>query len=95
MLTLFLCALVGFVLAEWFKRLANLKAGRHGWAKLVMALFGAALVAGLTFRRDTQDVAIYAVAGAGLAMVIHKVYRALSAKGDDLITDIIAKRRDR
>ena len=91
-MTLLLCALCGFTLAEVTKRALQLKTSQNSWAKIAVALGGSALVAGLTFRRDAQGVAIYAVAGLGLAMVVHKFYRAASARGDEVIIDIISKR---
>jgi hypothetical protein len=91
-LTLLLCGLVGFAVAEVTKRILRLRAGRTSWAKVGMALLGSAAVSGLIYRRDIQRVIIYAVAGLALAMLIHKLYRLVSARGDDIIVDIITKR---
>jgi hypothetical protein len=96
--TLLLCAFVGFVLAQYVKLLFHLKSGRNWWVKMGVALAGSAGAAALIFRHSgnlAQDIAVYGLAGAGLGMLVHKIYRAVSAKGDDLITDIISKRQRR
>lgn len=84
--------LTGFALAEVMKQGLHLKAGRSSWLKVAIAFFGSAVVAGVTHRENPQSAAIDAGAGFGLALLVHKLYRMVSARGDDLITDVISKR---
>ena len=90
--TLVAGGLAGFALAEVMKQGLHLKGGRSSWLKVTTALLGAAVVAGVTHREDPQTAAINAGAGFGLALVIHKLYRMVSVRGDDLIMDAISKR---
>jgi hypothetical protein len=87
--TLVFCGLAGFFLAQLVKTLSPGLVPQ--WFKMALALVGSAGVAALVFHRG-PDLVIYAVAGAGLAVLAHKLYRLLSTAGDWLIQEIIRKR---
>ena len=92
-MTLLLCALVGFVLAQYFKLALQLKTAQHHWAKMIVALFGSVGTAVWLEYGHWKYVVIYGVAGAGLGMLVHKIYRAVAARGDESIHSIISKRQ--
>ncbi len=94
-MTLLLCGLVGFTWAQIFKMAVGVKTGRSPWVKVGLAAMGSVAVAEWMFRHNTQDIIIYSVAGLGLAMLIHKLYRFLMAGGDWFITDILSRRSRR
>jgi hypothetical protein len=86
------CGLAGFFLAQFVKTLSPTLVPQ--WFKLTLALLGSAGAAALIFgeRHHGIDLVVYADAGAGLAVIAHKLYRLMSTAGDWLIQEIIRKR---
>jgi hypothetical protein len=92
LLTLLLCGLASFFVVQLVKVTFSLKSGRHQITKMVTALVVSAVIAYSNYPHHPRNVAIYGLAGAGLAFVIHKVYRVAGVAGDWLIQEILTKR---
>ena len=92
-MTLLLCALVGFFVSQLVKTMA-LRTQYHPGpsSKMVLALVGSLAVAAAYFPHRVEYLLIYGGGGAGLAVLMHKGYRTISAGGDWLIQEIIQKR---
>lgn len=78
-MTLLLVAFAAFFLTEFVKTVAP---ALPPWAKMVLAYAVACLLtAGLNGWSDPENLA-WALGGAGLAALVHKIHRWLSASGD-------------
>lgn len=89
-MTLLLCGLGAFFLAQAVK--AMFLNPLRPWLKLLVAFVAAAGISALWFQDRTVNLIIYSVAGAGLAVLIHRVARLLSVAGDWCIREIIRNR---
>lgn len=88
------CALGAFVVVELIK--AGTPTPPRPWVKLVLVLAGSLGVALLLLlphhHRDVAALAVLMLAGAGLAVAVHRLARLARVGGDWLIRDIIRKR---
>ena len=73
-------------------RLQN-KSVRTAVIKMVLALLVATTATWLLEPYHYRDLAVYGLAGAGLAMAFHKLIRWASLYGDWLVTTIMRQRR--
>lgn len=89
-MTLLLCGLAGFFITQAVKILYPLKLQPR--AKMAWALLGSAGVSAALYTHKASDLVIYAVAGAGLAVLTHRFARLASVAGDWCIREIISKR---
>jgi hypothetical protein len=87
-MNLVLCGLGGFFVAQAVKTVLRVRP----WHKLVLALIGSAGVAAFVFEHHFSELAIYGVAGAGLAIVINRAARLLLLVGDLCIRRILDSR---
>lgn len=62
-------------------------------AKMLLTALAAAGAAALQWPHSAPKIALYGLAGAGLAVIVHRAARALSAGGDWLIYDILHRPR--
>lgn len=62
---------------------------------MVLALIGSGGVAALVFAHHYSELAVYTVAGAGLAAVIHRIWRLLTYVGDWCVRQIQESRGGR
>lgn len=88
MLTLLLIALSAFVLTEAAK--AVLPVVLQSWTKLLIAV-GVAVMTCIGLDLEPENIVYWATAGAGLAALIHKLHRLLSALGDAQQVSVMVK----
>jgi hypothetical protein len=88
-----LCAFGSFFVVQALKTVMIPKR-LGGLAKLVLALLTSAGAAAALYPHHYADLVLYGVAGAGLAVLIHRVARAVSVAGDWFIREIMRKGRN-
>jgi cell division septal protein FtsQ len=96
-LTLILCSLSALFVVQLTKvivtpRLQD-RSVRSALIKMTLSVLVAAGTAWLLDPHHPRELAVFAIAGAGLAMGEHKVLRLASLYGDWLITTIMRNRR--
>ena len=89
-MTLLLCGLGAFFAAQAVK--AAFINSLRPWIKLILAFAAAVGIAALLYPHQRTYLIVYGVAGAGLAVLIHRVARLLSVAGDWCIREIIRNR---
>ena len=89
---LVLCGLGAFFVTQLVKVVWFLPRPPRPLVKMVVALGTSLGVAAALFPHHTRDFVIYGVAGAGLAVLTHKVARYFSVQADFRISQIMADR---
>lgn len=85
-MVLLLCGFSGFFVAEFAKRLFQVRR----WLKLLLAFIGSFAISAVVVKH-TGDLVGYGFAGAGLAVIIHKFQRLASLGGDWLFLHSVPK----
>lgn len=89
---LLLVALGAFFFAELNKTI--LPWPLQAWTKLALVVLGA-VGAAVLLTEDVGDCAVLAAGGAGLASLVHKVHRTISAVGDAQQVTVLSTARPR
>jgi hypothetical protein len=90
-MVLLLCSLSAFFVVELFKRARPIR----DWWKPMVALIVSAGVSAFFYRHHPYSLAAFALAGAGLSLIAHKLYRYFSAAGDRAVVEILSAREPR
>jgi hypothetical protein len=88
-----LCGFGGFFFTQLIKNFSWTQLPHI--AKISLAFLGSFGVAGLFFYNNWKSGLAYTIAGAGLAVLIHKLVRCLSLLGDHAIAEIMVLRERR
>lgn len=87
-MALLLCGFGGFLFPQLVKTL--FRRPLVNWVKLILALLASmGIAAALYAPHHITDLLVYGFAGAGLAVLIHRIARLASVAGDHQITQII------
>jgi hypothetical protein len=89
-MVLLLCGFGGFFVSQIVKTIA-VRPPASIW-KMTMALVGSFAVSAVFYYQKPLDMAVYGLAGAGLAVLVHRTARLASVAGDWCIRDILVKR---
>jgi hypothetical protein len=91
-MTLLLCGLAGFFASQLVKTvLLPIRPVAH-WLKPILALGASLGVAAVFYSNRVDYLVVYGVAGAGLAVIAHKIYRLFSIGGDVLVREMFRRR---
>jgi hypothetical protein len=80
-MNLLLCGLGAYFFVLVLKTVVFLKRP-NPWVGLILALVGSTAVSVVFYRHQLLTLVVYAVAGAGLSVGIHRLFRVLHALGD-------------
>lgn len=87
-MNLLLCALGAFFVVEVLKQSKVLFPVKDWW-KPWAALVASTGISAFFYRHHPYDLAAYGLAGAGLALLTHKLYRMFSTIGDRAVVEIL------
>lgn len=91
-MNLLLCAFFGYFVAQAIKTLTLRKL--PAWMKMFWAFVGSAGAAVLLYHNHHPYLlVVYGVAGAGLSIGLHRLFRFLQLIGDEKIAEILRGRR--
>lgn len=90
---LFLCALAGFFVAQAVKDTLAYRV--KNYTKLFLVLVGSTVVSSAFYSIHSPLLEVYGVAGAGLAILVHRLVRLLGAVGDWFIINVMKERPKR
>lgn len=92
-MNLFLCGLGAYFVAQSVKTVSPW--ALRPWMKLFWALVGAGGTSAALYQTHFLRLIVFALAGAGLSVLFHRVARVFSLLGDGLITGIMQNYRRR
>lgn len=92
-----LCAFGAFFVLQAFKDVSLLGLRMKNWHKLLTVLGASTAISAVFNQGHPFKLVVYGLAGAGLAVVIHRLARLLTAAGDQSMigSTLAARRRQR